>query len=211
MEFDGNSQARLDPRPDLVAAFARFRRSPVPEIGLRAGDPVPPIVLKDVGGRPKALVDEIRRGSVVLVFDAGPWNPSPASFYDALLGIEPEIRRLGGALVVISPASPGKRRGATRCIGGGIVHLMDPDGQVAGLFGIVVPVPDDLRAIYMAEGYPMSSQDQDTWGLPLSATFVIDREGAIAYSSVGEPPLVVAEPTAVVTILKCLQSRSPNT
>ncbi len=209
MEFHDNSQARFDPPPDLTAAFSRFRRSPVPEIGLRAGDPVPPVVLKDAGGRLRALADDIRRGPVVLVFDAGPWDPSPVSFHDALLDIEPQIRQLGGTLVVISPASPAKRRGTPRCLAAGIVHLMDTDGQVAGLFGIAAAVPDDLRAIYAAEGYPVPSQSEDAWHLPLSATFVIDRQGGIAYSSIGEPPLVVAEPSAVVTILTCLQSRSP--
>ena len=51
MEFHDNSQVRFDPRPDLAAAFARLCRSPVPGIGLRAGDPVPLIVLKDADGR----------------------------------------------------------------------------------------------------------------------------------------------------------------
>ena len=206
---DDDAQACSNPRSDLLGAFARFRKSSVPEIGLRAGDPVPVIVLKDAKGRHRALSDDIRRGPVVLVFDAGPWNPSRDSFYEALLRVEPEIQGLGGTLVLISSASPRKRDTSAKSAGGGVVQLIDLDSQIAALFGVVAPVPDELRAMYADEGYYTPSHADEAWCLPLSATYVIDGLGSIAYSSIGEPELLVSEPTEVVTILRCLKSRSP--
>ena len=90
------------------------------------------------------------------------------------------------------------------------MHLMDLHGQIAGLFGVAAPVPTDLQAIYAAEGYPAPPHDREGWCLPLAATYVIDGAGTIAYSSIGEPQLLVAKPAEVVTILKCLRSRSPG-
>ena len=77
--------------------------------------------------------------------------------------------------------------------------LRDAGNQIARQFGLVYRVPDDQQAICIgALGQLFFTNGDSSWELPIPATFIIDREGAILYASGDEDYTLRPEPEEVL-------------
>jgi peroxiredoxin len=65
--------------------------------------------------------------------------------------------------------------------------LSDTGNQVARQFGLVYRVPDDQQTIYRRSfvNLPFANGD-NSWEMPIAATFIVDRDGTILYASADE-------------------------
>jgi len=70
---------------------------------------------------------------------------------------------------------------------------------VARHFGLVYRVPDDQQAIYRRAfvNLPFANGDQ-SWELPIPATFIVDRDGTILYASADEDYTQRPEPREIL-------------
>jgi peroxiredoxin len=58
--------------------------------------------------------------------------------------------------------------------------LLDPGNKVAASFGLVVTLPPELREVYRSFGIDLERHNgDDSWSLPMPASYVIDRSGVI--------------------------------
>jgi peroxiredoxin len=73
---------------------------------------------------------------------------------------------------------------------------------VARQFGLVYRVPEYQQAIYKSVfvNLPFTNGD-DSWELPIPATFILERDGTVIYVSANEDYTERPEPAAVLRAL----------
>jgi peroxiredoxin len=83
--------------------------------------------------------------------------------------------------------------------------LRDFGNRVAGEYGLVFTLPDDVREIYLKLGIDLARGNGDgTWRLPIPARFVIDRQGIIRAVNADPDYTRRPEPAQTVQILRQL-------
>jgi peroxiredoxin len=84
--------------------------------------------------------------------------------------------------------------------------LRDHGNQVSAKYGLVVTLPEDLRAIYLKFGIDLAKGNGDgTWGLPMPARFVIDRTDMIRAADADPDYSRRPEPAKTVEVLQTLR------
>ena len=124
----------------------------------------------------------------------------------------PEITRLGAHLVAISPQTPDESLSTAEKNELAFFVLSDVGSVTAKAFGIAFDLAEELRPIYARFGHALPDKNADeSWALPISATYVIDTDGTIAlafrdldYRNRLEPAEIIAALRAVAKELKAL-------
>jgi peroxiredoxin len=80
--------------------------------------------------------------------------------------------------------------------------LSDVGNKLARQFGLVYRVPDDQQAIYRRAfvNLPFANGD-DSWELPIPATYILDRDGTVLYASANEDYTERPEPAEILVQL----------
>jgi peroxiredoxin len=88
--------------------------------------------------------------------------------------------------------------------------LSDFGNKVARQFGLVYRVPDEQQAIYRRAfvNLPFANGD-DSWELPIPATFILDRDGSLLYASANEDYTERPEPAEILHRLIHLRAIPP--
>jgi peroxiredoxin len=81
--------------------------------------------------------------------------------------------------------------------------LSDTYNKVARQFGLTYRVPAAQEAIYRRAfvNLPFTNGD-DSWELPIPATFILDRDGTILYASANEDYTERPEPSDIIRVLQ---------
>ena len=83
--------------------------------------------------------------------------------------------------------------------------LSDIGNRLAKEFGLVFTLPESLRPVYQAWGVDLPEYNGDqSFQLPVPATYIIDREGIIRYHYVNSDYTRRLEPAIVVEQLGLL-------
>lgn len=112
----------------------------------------------------------------------------------------PEIREKGATLLTISPQLSDFAQAWVDEDGIEFDILLDLGNGVARQYGLVFRLPDDLREIYAGTlGIDLVRFNGDeSWELPIPATFVIEPGGTIVYAEADPDYTRRPEPAAVV-------------
>ena len=114
-----------------------------------------------------------------------------------------EIKSLGATLVAISPQVPEKSLRTAEDNKVSFDLLSDVGNKVARQFGLVFTLPERLRTIYKQFGADVAAANGDeSYELPLAATYVIGVDGIIRYAFVDTDYTKRLEPEEVVNVLK---------
>jgi len=114
-----------------------------------------------------------------------------------------EIKSLGATLVAISPQVPEKSLATAEENKVSFEVLSDVGNKVARQFGLVFSLPERLRTLYKKFGADVAAANGDeSYELPLAATYVIDVDGIIRYAFVDTDYTKRLEPEEVVNVLK---------
>lgn len=184
--------ARLD-----AAEIARHARMP--------GDAMPPFLLPNAEGKLVDSAELLARGPVVLTFFRGDWCPYCSMTLDALEAALPDLQAAGGTLVAMTPETGGRALAMKREHRLGYEILVDVDLAVAMQFGIVFRTPPRYRALLERAGVDLAERSGNpAWFLPVPATFLVDRDGAIRRAWVNVDFTERAEPAEVVAALRDL-------
>lgn len=144
------------------------------------GEEMPDFVLPDENGRLVSLTYLLLSGSVVIAFHRGHWCPYCRINADALAKIEPEVKKRGGRLLVITPELQRYNRLLKDEISAKFSILSDLDCGYALELNLAIKVNDEKRNAMTSAGWDISPfQDNDNWILPIPATFVINSDGLI--------------------------------
>lgn len=175
----------------------------------RVGAVAPPFNLPDARGGYVSLTDQLARGPVVLTFYRGAWCPYCDLTLRAYQNLLPEIRALGASLVAISPQTPDASLTTAEKKGLAFAVLSDAGNTVARQYGLVFQVPAPLDAIHRSFGIDLAASNGDTSNeLPVPGTFIIGRDGRIAFSFVDGDYRVRLEPTELIRQLEAVTKRS---
>ncbi len=89
--------------------------------------------------------------------------------------------------------------------------LSDPANAVAREFGLVFQVPEDLKRVYaeMKIDLPRYNGD-DTWELPMTSRFLIDRAGVIRHAVFHPDYTIRPDPEETLAALRALRSAAAS-
>ncbi|MBI1250600.1 MAG: redoxin domain-containing protein [Alphaproteobacteria bacterium] len=194
-------------RDAMARADLALAASGIADRAAKAGDQAPDFVLPDARGRDVGLSDLLEKGPVVLSFYRGGWCPYCNLELRALQQALPEFETLGATLVAVSPQTPDESLSTAEKNALSFPVLSDFGSAAAKRYGIAFDLAEELRPLYAKFGHALLDKNgDDGWTLPIPATFVIDRDGAIAFAFVDTDYRNRLEPTEIVSILRSLQT-----
>jgi peroxiredoxin len=184
-------------------AVAELKRREVAANILPAGAKAPAFQLQDQHGKIVSSSDLLAKGELVLCFIRGRWCPFCVGQMEAMNLVLPQIEQAGAALVAISPQTVKQSF---------FMHdqhklrfslLSDAGNKVARQFGLTYRVPEPQEAVYRRAfvNLPFTNGD-DSWELPIPATYILDRDSTVAYASANEDYSERPEPSEIVGMLQ---------
>jgi len=168
-------------------------------IGARA----PAFELPDFDGKIVSSSDLLTRGPLVLCFIRGRWCPFCVGQMEAMNLVLPQIEEAGAALVAISPQTVKQSFFMHDQHKLRFFLLSDAGNKVARQFGLTYRVPSLQEAVYRRAfvNLPFTNGDE-SWELPIPATYIIDRDGTVLYASANEDYTERPEPCDIVALLQ---------
>jgi peroxiredoxin len=146
----------------------------------QVGDRMPSFLLPDHAGRLVSLKDLVAAGPLAVSFARGHWCPYCRIAVSALTEIADDAMALGAQIVVIVPD---RQSYATRLraeTSAPFPILCDIDHGYALSLGLVFWVGEEMRGHMLArDANPAESQGNDSWFLPVPATFIVGTDGVI--------------------------------
>jgi len=172
---------------------------------LKAGTQALSFDLKDHNGKLVSSAELLSKGPLVVCFIRGRWDPFCVGQLEAMNLVVPEIQRFGASLVAISPQNLHQSF---------LMHdqhklqfplLSDAGNAIARGFGLVYTVPQYQQVLYKSVfvNLPFANGD-DSWTLPIPATFILDGTGTIRYMWADEDYTERPEPADIVEKLRTL-------
>jgi peroxiredoxin len=182
-----------------LGVIAGLKQKRLADNVLAVGATAPDFELQDHDGTPVSSADLLEKGRLAICFFRGRWCPSCVGQLEAMNQVLPQIEQDGASLVAISPQTVQQSFFMVDQHKLRFLLLSDAGNQVARQFGLVYRVPDEQQAIYRRAfvNLPFANGD-DSWELPIPATFILDRDGTILYASADEDYTQRPEPREIV-------------
>jgi peroxiredoxin len=143
----------------------------------------PDFSLPNALGSYTSLEDALKVGAAVVTFYRGGWCPYcnlQLRVYQAVL---PAIEASGAMILAVSPQLPDKSLSTSEKNALKFSILSDVGNSIARKFGLVYSLPEELRAALRSNGKELPGINGDeTWELPVPATFVIDADKRVVFS-----------------------------
>ncbi|PYX27300.1 MAG: alkyl hydroperoxide reductase [Acidobacteria bacterium] len=143
--------------------------------------------LPDHNGKLISSTELLSRGRLVICFIRGRWCPFCVGQMEAMSAVAAQIDAAGASLVAISPQTEKQAYFMHDQHKLAFPLLVDAGNEIARRFGLVYRAPEEQQAIYRRTfvNLPFVNGD-DSWELPIPATYVIDRDGTILFASANE-------------------------
>jgi len=204
-EYDAEKARRVPAEvlQTMAGATAQLAAMGVADRSLRTGDQVPDFELPNHNGQPRRLSRMLRDGVVVLNFYRGGWCPYCNMELNALQQALPAIRAAGATLVAVSPELPDRASDTQARHALEFDVLSDVGNRVSEAFGLTFELPEQLRAIYTKLGIDVPAfNGDDSFTLPVPASYVIDSDGVIRYHFVNVDYTQRLEPDTLLGALR---------
>lgn len=144
------------------------------------GDPMPPFFLPDDAGRIVSLEELTAKGPVAVTFHRGHWCPYCRISINTLARATGEIEALGASIVAIIPEREEFTAELKFEAQVPFPVLTDLDNGYALSLNLAVWVGADLQQHMMGRGRTLPDfMGNETWMLPIPATFVVGRDGLV--------------------------------
>ena len=150
---------------------------------LPVGAMAPAFALNDATGRRVRSEDLLALGPLVVKFFRGRWCPYCMTELEAWRDLYGQLREREGLMVAISPQTERQSDFMAGQHGFPFPVLTDPGCALAEQFGLAYTVPQDLRDYYLSilVNVPFVN-GEESWRLPLPATYVIGRDGRVLFA-----------------------------
>jgi peroxiredoxin len=184
-------------------AVAELKSQNVSAEALPVGSKAPSFELSDHDGKPVRSSDLLAKGRLVFCFIRGRWCPFCVGQVEAMNLVLPQIELAKASLVAISPQTVKQSY---------FMHdqhklrfplLSDAGNKVARQFGLTYRVPPAQEAVYRRAfvNLPFTNGD-DSWELPIPATFILDHDRTILFASANEDYTERPEPEDILRVLE---------
>jgi peroxiredoxin len=181
---------------------AELKASGIMERALGTGAAMPAFTLNDAHGQSISSQDLLAKGPLVIIFYRGAWCPFCNLYLSSVQEYLPRIEAQGATLVAISGERPDRSLSVEQTNSLSFPVLSDPELVAARQFGIVYELPKVVDDAITAVGFDMRKYyGTEKAEMPLSATYVIDRDGTIAYAGITVDYKRRAEPEEFLAVL----------
>jgi peroxiredoxin len=170
---------------------------------LPVGAKAPDFELQDQNGKLVLSANLLAKGTLVLCFIRGRWCPFCVGQMEAMNQIVPQIEQAGATFVAISPQTVKQSY---------FMHdqhklqfplLSDAGNKISRQFRLTYRVPAAQEAIYRRAFVNLAFTNGDeSWELPIPATFIINRDTTIIYKSSNEDYTERPEPSELLSALQ---------
>lgn len=189
----------------MEAATATLRDTGIETSALNVGDSAPAVTLLDATGRPFELADAWQHGPVVIVFYRGAWCPYCNLTLRAWQERLPRLQALGARFLAVSPQTPDHSISTAEKNALAFPVLSDSTMEAARAFGVAFTLSPELAELYASVGNDLPViNGNGQWALPIPATYVVGRDGRIAFAHVEADYRDRAEPDEVMAIVEGL-------
>lgn len=180
-------------------AIAELFATGIEERILPVGATAPDFTLRDANGKLVRSGELLATGPLILKFYRGRWCPYCMTELETWRDLYGSLRERGAVMVAIGPQIERQSDFMAGQHGLPFPVLSDPGNKVAAQFGLVWTVPDYLRDYYRSilVNIPFMNGDQ-SWTLPLPATYVIARNGRVVFAEAHADFRVRPEPEDVL-------------
>ncbi len=169
---------------------------------LKEGDTVPDFMLPNAEGGLVQSSALVGRNPVVLAFYRGMWCPYCSAELNALADAAPRLKAAGAEVVAITPEIGGAALKTKKERDLKFEILCDVDNGVAMQFGLVYRIPGDIQPSYLKFNVKLPLiYGNDSWMLPIAATYVVGRDGRIAYAYVNPDYRERCDPESLIDIV----------
>lgn len=186
----------------IDAGIAAMQAAGLTQHSLRAGHHAPDFTLPEAAGQPVHLAELLKSGPVVLVFYRGNWCPYcnlQLRAYDQALA---QFQAYGATLVAVSPQTPDLTRLTAEEKDLHFPVLSDAGNAVARQYGLAYQIGGAVYNTLHGVGIDLAAFNGDTSGeLPLTGTFVIARDGRIAWATTEASFKERPDPALILTAL----------
>ena len=175
---------------------------------LKPGELAPEFTLQDaLTGKQVNSADLLALGPLVIKFFRGRWCPYCVTELEVWRDLHVQLRATGALLVAISPQTKRHNDFTLQQHGLPFPILSDAGAEVAERFGIAYSVPAAHREYYKGilvnipfvnSGNMYKNATEESWNLPLPATFVVNQDRTIAFSEAHADFRVRPEPADVM-------------
>jgi peroxiredoxin len=181
---DWRKRVPADRQAIMERHIEQLRTGVIARTMLKVGNRAPQFMLRNAKGEIVDIGALRRKGPVIVTFYRGGWCPYCNLELKAFQEILPEIKAAGASLVAISPEKPDDTLSTAEKNALVFEVLSDVGQKVGRAFGLVYQFTEELRSAYRGFGrdIPAHNGTPGEWALPVSATYVIDRNGTIIYA-----------------------------
>ena len=152
---------------------------------LKVGDIAPDFTLPDAEGLPVSLYDTLQHNAVIISFFRGNWCPFCMA---ELTHYQEAIKNNlvdSATVIAISPQSIHFNHDLKVQNNLEFRILSDKGNEIADKYGLVFTLQENIREIYKNMGADLELFNSDkTYKLPIPATYLIDKNKKIVFSSV---------------------------
>ncbi|MDJ1183955.1 peroxiredoxin-like family protein [Roseofilum casamattae] len=192
-------------RATMDTATEQLRTSGIIEQACKTGDIAPDFSLPNATGKTVVLSELLKTGPVVVSYYRGQWCPYCNLELRALQQIVPDLRDRNATLVTISPQTPDNSLSTSEKNELTFEVLSDVGNQVARSYGLVFALPESLRPLYQNFGLDIPAHNgDDTFELPIPATYVIAPDGKVALGFVDADYTKRLDPSEILAALDAL-------
>jgi len=191
-DLDGSMSERLNAFTDAVRRknpssavvvdrlVARLREHGAGDAAPKPGDKMPSFMLPDENGRLVRLEDLLKQGPAVVTFHRGHWCPYCRISINTLAKAQSRIEGLGARMVAIVPESGPFTNEMKFESNVRFPILSDMDNAYAMSLNLAIWVGAEMEEFMSQRGHSLPKfQGNDSWMLPIPATFVVGADGRI--------------------------------
>lgn len=197
-------KAPLEIQEIMLKATKKLADESISKNALKVGDIAPDIKLPNAVGKEVSLYDTLEENDFAVVsFYRGVWCSYCNLELKALQEKNDELNSLGAKLIAVSPQSPDASLTTKEKNELAFEVLSDNENVIAKEYGLVFSLAEELRPIYLSFNIDIpANNDEDSYELPMPATYVINKNKEIIFSFVNEDYTKRCEPQDVVDAIK---------
>ena len=169
---------------------------------LGVGDKIPSFHLPNIHGQLIEVGNLLIHGPIILTFYRGSWCPYCNLELMAYQENLETIKSHGAQVVAISPELPDKSFSNADKLALNFEVLSDVGNVISRQFGLIFKMPPKLVEVYLQLNCDITKHNgDDSWELPIPATYIIRPDSKIAFSYVNADYLERVDPQQVIVAL----------
>jgi peroxiredoxin len=171
-------------RPDAAAVVdrlvQRLKDNGAGDAAPKPGDEMPLFVLPDETGRMVSLKEMLRTGPAIVTFHRGHWCPYCRISINTLARAQERVKHLGAQMVAIVPEREQFAAEMKSDSGATFPVLTDMDNGYAMSLNLAIWVGPEMEQYIKSLNRSLPDyQGNNSWMLPIPATFVVGKDGRI--------------------------------